>query len=151
MNWWIFLGFLAGASLPIQAGANMSLRTSLGSPMTAALVSFTAGMLLLLILCLVFRVPVPTLDSMKSVAPWAWFAGGLSGALVVTTTVIAAPRIGIALTLVCIIVGQMLVSTACDHFGTFGVPKQPVSLTKLLGIVLMIGGAALVKLAPAAK
>ncbi len=100
MNWWIFLGFLAGASLPIQAGANMSLRTSLGSPMTAALVSFTAGMVLLLVLCLVlclvFRVPMPTVASMRSVAPWAWFAGGLSGALVVTTTVIAAPRIGIA-------------------------------------------------------
>ncbi len=151
MNWWIFLGFLAGASLPIQAGANMALRTSLGSPITAALVSFTTGMVLLLGLCVVFRVPVPSLVSMKTVAPWAWFAGGLSGALVVTTTVVAAPRIGIALTLVCIIVGQMLVSTVCDHFGAFGVPKQPVSLPKLVGILLMVGGAALVKLAPAAK
>lgn len=151
MNWWILLGFLAGASLPIQAGANIMLRQSIGSPMAAALVSFTVGTLLLFGICAALRVPWPVMASIKAVPVWAWIAGGFSGALVVTTTIVAAPRIGIALTLVCIIVGQMLVSTVCDHFGAFGVPKQPVNWPKLLGIVLMVGGAALVKLAPSSK
>jgi transporter family-2 protein len=48
------------------------------------------------------------------------------------------PKIGVALTIIALIVGQMIVSILIDHFGLFGSAKIAINSQRLFGIILMI-------------
>ncbi len=145
MNPWILLGLVAGALIPLQSGINASLRPPLGSAMLAALVSFTAGSITLILCCLAWRVSLPSMQAIESVRPWAWFAGGMCGAFFVTANVILTPRLGIGTTLVLTIAAQLLVSLAFDHIGAFGTSVHPVNWQRAVGASLVVGGAFLMK------
>ena len=55
------------------------------------------------------------------------------------------PRLGVAMTVILMVAGQILISVLLDHFGALGVPKQPLNLTRLLGVALVFGGVLLVR------
>jgi transporter family-2 protein len=44
-----------------------------------------------------------------------------------------------------LIAGQLLTSLAFDHFGLFGIPQHSVDLPRLLGAILLVAGAVLVR------
>ena len=56
-----------------------------------------------------------------------------------------AVSVGVAVTLGLVVTGQMLGSVVLDHFGWLGLARQPVSLPRLMGIALIIGGVVLVR------
>ncbi|HEX5936250.1 MAG TPA: DMT family transporter [Actinomycetota bacterium] len=74
--------------------------------------------------------------------PWLWL-GGVFGALIVVAIAYAPPRIGTFATVALLIAGQLVAGALIDAFGWFGSPRIPVSLTRLLGLLLVAGGAAL--------
>jgi transporter family-2 protein len=74
--------------------------------------------------------------------PWLWL-GGIFGAVIVVAIAYAPPRIGTFATVALLIAGQLLTGAMIDAFGWFGSPRIPVSLTRLLGLLLVAGGAAL--------
>lgn len=39
-----------------------------------------------------------------------------------------------------VIAGQLVISALIEHFGLFGMPKQPVQIAKLAGIGLVVAG-----------
>jgi bacterial/archaeal transporter family-2 protein len=39
-----------------------------------------------------------------------------------------------------IIIGQLLLGILVDHFGWLGVPIHPVSITRMIGVLALIGG-----------
>jgi transporter family-2 protein len=41
--------------------------------------------------------------------------------------------------------GQMLASLILDHFGIFGYPVQPISLWRVVGVLLLCAGVLLIK------
>ena len=43
------------------------------------------------------------------------------------------------------VAGQMMLSLILDHFGFMGVPKQPITMTRLAGVAMLIGGVLLVR------
>ena len=45
---------------------------------------------------------------------------------------------------VLIVAGQLFTALLMDHFGVLGMRENPISLQKMIGIVLVIGGAYLV-------
>ena len=55
------------------------------------------------------------------------------------------PKIGVALTITLMVAGQLALSLILDHFGVMGVPQQPISLTRIAGVLLVIGGVLLVR------
>jgi transporter family-2 protein len=57
----------------------------------------------------------------------------------------AAPRIGVANMLTISVGSQLLTAILLDHYGAFGVPVQSISGTRVVGILLVIGGAVLVR------
>ena len=65
--------------------------------------------------------------------------GSFQGAL----APLAAPKLGAAPMMVCVIAGQMIASIALDHFGVLH-EKRPINLTTLAGAVLLLAGAGLV-------
>ena len=69
--------------------------------------------------------------------------GGLMSALIVLSITIAGPRIGVVATTAVLIAAQFGLATLIDRFGWFGVAAVPVSLTRIVGLVLLTAGAAL--------
>ena len=133
---------LAGALLPLQALINARLGHQLGSPLWGATAQNMIGAAGMLALIALFRPPTPTLGAIAGVPLWAWL-GGFCGMVYVFSVLVAAPVLGAARMMVCVIAGQMVASILLDHFGVLH-DRRPINLTTVAGAVLLLAGAALV-------
>ncbi|HEY1224326.1 MAG TPA: DMT family transporter [Brevundimonas sp.] len=134
---------LAGAATALQAPINARMMTAVGSPVNAAFMSFLVGTVALGILALSLQAR-PDMAAAKALPVWAWF-GGLCGAIFVVAATWGVPRLGVATTITLMVAGQLILSLALDHFGAFGVPQQPLNLTRIAGVALVVGGVLLVR------
>jgi bacterial/archaeal transporter family-2 protein len=136
------LALAAGVVLVAQVGVNATLRNGLGSPVAAALASFLVGSVALAAVALLGR-DWPGRAQLLGPPAWAWL-GGILGAFYVVGTIVAGPRLGAAALVSLVILGQLGASLLFDHFGWLGFPLHPLSLTRVLGAVLLFGGALLI-------
>ena len=90
------------------------------------------------------RIPAPDMRSALSLPP-LYLIGGVLGAFVVLSALMAAPRLGAATTIALFIAGQLTASLAIDHFGLLGVPERPLDLTRIAGVVCLAAGVALIR------
>ena len=134
---------LAGGATALQAPTNARLMTAVGSPVNAAFVSFAVGTAVLGVLALMMQTR-PDLTAARGL-PWYAWMGGCYGVVFVIAATWAVPRMGVATTVTLMVAGQLLLSLILDHFGALGVPKQPISLTRLAGMGLVIGGVLLAR------
>ncbi len=148
MNGWavyaaMILVTLAGAATALQAPINARLATAVGSAVNAALVSFAVGTVALIGLALILQVR-PDMAAARAL-PWYAWIGGLCGVIFVIAATWGVPRLGVATTITLMVAGQLLLGLVLDHFGAFGAPRQPVNLTRMVGVALVIGGVLLVR------
>ncbi len=144
MNYlFLLLAFLTGVAITVQAGINANLRSAMGNPVLASAISFVVGLVFLLGFLLVSRAPVPSLDTIRQVSWWKW-TGGLIGAVYVTTVILSVPKIGTANLVSLSVAGQLLAAVVLDHYGMLGFAVHPANSWRLIGILLIIGGALLV-------
>ncbi|WP_235864054.1 DMT family transporter [Sutcliffiella halmapala] len=132
--WFVLIAFLGGILGGIQAPINSQLGKRIGS-LEASFVSFFIGTVFLLLLTAFFG--KGNLLQLPSVPKWQ-LVGGFLGACFVTFVIIAIPKIGVALTIISLIVGQMIVSILIDHFGLFGTAKIALNSQRVIGIMLMV-------------
>jgi bacterial/archaeal transporter family-2 protein len=104
--------------------------------MQVKFISYLAGTLASLVICLFARYPFPVTTLSKP--------GGCLGTLYVWSTIFATPQIGAALTLALTIAGQMIAAVFIDHYGAIGLTKYPASPERVTGVVLVILGVSLV-------
>lgn len=138
------LSLLAGVAVAIQTGVNSQLRHDTNNPIFTALISFSVGTVALLLLYFLFFRQSPAFPSNYQFVWWK-FIGGLMGVFYITAVVIAAPRIGAANALGLIVMGQFVAAIIIDHFGMMGLPIKPISIYRVLGILLLLAGAYLVQ------
>lgn len=131
-----FLPFVGGAMIAAQAPVNARLRTVLGSQFGSAVVSFGVGLVLLLG-AMVVTGQGGALGAAGS-GPWWAYLGGLFGAVFVVATLVASPRIGVTVTFVAAIAGQIILSSLIDHYGWFGVPAVAVTWERVAALVLIL-------------
>lgn len=136
--------FLGGWVIPLQAGLNARLAQALGTPVWAALISFTVGTLALLPIALMLRSPARAFGDLSGLPWWAW-TGGFLGALFVTITVFVAPVVGATAMIAAIIAGQLVAAMAIDQFGLAGYSANPLGWRELAGVALLIGGVAMIR------
>jgi transporter family-2 protein len=141
----ILLALAAGFCLPTQAGINSQLNLWSHSAVLTATISFAVGTLALAVYALILRVPWPSEDAVTRYPWWIW-SGGFLGAFLVASTVVLAPRLGAASMMSLIIGGQMFASLFLDHFGWLGYQVHPVSDLRMLGVVFVVAGVALIRL-----
>jgi transporter family-2 protein len=134
---------VSGAFAALQAPTNALVARAVNSPVNAALVSFAVGTAALAIIALALGVR-PSPAAVRALPAYAW-AGGLYGAFFVTAAAFAAPRIGLTFFIGLLIAGQLGMALLLDHLGAFGLPRQPVSPLRLLGVLLILAGAVLVR------
>lgn len=140
----LVLALVAGLLLPVQAGINSELRSSLGHPVVATLVSFVVGTLAVALMLLGFRAAWPSGAALRATPWWHW-TGGALGAVYVLVSVVVAPRLGAATMIATIVAGQMLASLLLDHFGLAGYAHHPINPWRVMGAALIIGGVVLIQ------
>lgn len=139
----IAIAALSGAGLATQASMNTQMREFLGSAIAASVINFSIGLLFLLII-LISLEGVQVLGNVGSVPSWN-LAGGVLGALFVLIAAYSARGLGLGFFLCLVISGQLFFAVIIDHFGWFGIPKEPISLSRILGVLLLICGSWLMK------
>jgi transporter family-2 protein len=133
----------AGASLALQQVLNANLRTEIGSPWWAGVVSYAGGLVAITLAALVFA--GPRLPQPAAGGSWVSWTGGIFGAIFIAVGVLMVPRFGAATVLALVVVGQMLGSLALDHFGILGPAQEPASPIRLLGAACLILGVVLIR------
>jgi transporter family-2 protein len=139
----LFAVVIAGGATALQAPINARLMTAVGGPVNAAFVSFAVGTAVLGMLALALQTR-PDMAAARGL-PWYAWTGGVYGVIFVIAATWAVPRFGVATTITLMVAGQLIVSLILDHFGAFGAPRQPISWTRVGGVLLVIGGVLLAR------
>lgn len=135
--------FIIGGFLAVQAPMNGGLtRNMTHNVYSTVAIGFFLGSLLLLIIALVTRAPLPSLSG-QTTQWWHW-TGGILGAAYVTITTLSTPRVGATITMVMVLLGRVIFSVAIDQFGLVGVAQRAGSMPRTIGIILVLAGAILV-------
>jgi len=137
------LPVMAGVAMTIQSGINSQLRAAINHPFLAAFISFFTGTIVLGLLLLFSKQAFPSLQGYSQV-DWYKFTGGMLGVFVVTVTLLSVQEVGASNMFVLIVAGQLFTALMMDHFGVLGLRPNPINMQKLIGILLVIGGAYLV-------
>ena len=132
------LASAAGVALALQAPVNALLGRVFSPPGLAAVVSFCAGLMALIGVCVVTGVGL----SGRAYCDVTWWAalGGLAGAFYMVSIITAIPRLGAFTTLAVIAFAQLTTSLLMDAGGVFGLEPQPLSWQRLLALAMMMGG-----------
>ena len=72
------------------------------------------------------------------------YLAGVMGALLVFAIAALVPKVGAGALFVSLLAGQVITAMIMSHYGWLGSPVQEVSIMKIVGAVLVIGGAAIV-------
>lgn len=139
----IFVLVLGGMLAGLQAPTNAKLSAAVGSPVNAAFLSFLVGTLVLGAAALAMQ-SRPDMAAVKGL-PWYIWLGGAYGAVFVAAAAWGVPRLGVAMVITLLVAGQLAMSLVIDHFGALGVPRQPVSAGRILGVLMVVGGVLLVR------
>ena len=137
------LAIAAGAAMSFQVVVNANLRSHLGEPMQASLVSFGVGTAAALLYCLFAGFAWPSYQQLRETPWWAWI-GGLLGLFFIWCSIVVSPRIGVALMLGLVVAGQVATSTLIDHFGLLGAVVRPATFGRIAGVILVVVGVGLV-------
>src|SRR5215216_6376781 len=113
---------LVGALLAVQAGANVQLSATLGSPIGASALQLTIGATLLIALAALAG-GLGAAALLDDVDAWH-LVGGLGSAIYITAGILLFPRLGAVVTVGLFITGQMLTSLVLDATGWLGVPEE---------------------------
>lgn len=137
----IVLTLAVGAGFAAQAPINSALGKDIG-PLPAAVVSFGAGTVALVIIALAFGGGFGRIGAHP--VWWHYVAGGLLGAATVAVTLQAVGPLGARGMIACLLTGQLAMAAVIDQFGLLGVAEQPLTLLRGVGLVLLGAGVALV-------
>ena len=137
---YLIIALAAGVALATQSAINTQLAKAMsGEAVIATFISFAVGTLVLFFIAWVKTDLWGNLSAIPS-QPWWKLIGGVLGAVVVFTTVLLAPKLGITAMLFFIIVGQLITATTIDHFGLIGMPIREVNITKFIGLIIVAFG-----------
>lgn len=128
-----FLALLIGVLVAMQSQINGTLGKKIGI-VEASLVSFSIGTFVLFFVVLLFGKGDVFLAS--TVPKWQ-LIGGVLGATFVSISAFVVPKIGVANTLLAVIIGQISISSAIDHFGLFGAQQIPFNQKRAIAMILL--------------
>lgn len=134
----------AGVSVAIQQVLNGNLRTALGSPAWAGLVSYAVGLLTMTVTVIALGERIPAWRTIAEV-PWYAWSGGLFGGVFILLAILLLPSLGAATLFALVVAGQVLIAVTLDHFGAFGLTPHPIGMTRLAGAALLIAGVVLIR------
>jgi transporter family-2 protein len=137
----VLLTAAVGGLIALQPPVNAGLGRATGS-LPAALLSFTIGTLLLLLIVLLSG-KAGGLGSTFDVR-WYYLTGGLLGAGYVTMVLITVSTIGAGGVAAATVTGQLTAAVLIDRLGILGLEQVPLSADRLAGVALLLAGTYLI-------
>lgn len=116
--------------------------------MWATLASLLVSILVLLPVILALRLPLPSLGFIGKAPLWMW-TGGAFGVCFISLALVLLPKLGASGFIALAMAGQILASVVLDHFGLFGLVERQLTAPRLLGVLMLIGGVALIQFSAA--
>jgi transporter family-2 protein len=132
----------AGGLVALQAPINSKLGKTIGT-LPAATVSFALGLVVLTTLTVLVGGGLGDVGKAGRL-PWYYLLGGVLGAIYVTTVLVAVRTLGAGGITAATVAGQVAASVVVDHFGLLGVHRQPINLTRIVGVGFLVLGVVLV-------
>jgi transporter family-2 protein len=141
---YMIIAALLGVVLTTQVATNKQLGEHLHNLYIPAFANMVIGVAATLALTLAFSTSYPSAQMIRT-APWyLWLAGGVLGAVYLTGNILLAPRIGAATLIGLVVTGQIVFSVLVDNYGWFGFEQHSANWPRVVGCVLLVGGAGLV-------
>ncbi len=137
------VAFLLGMLMALQARINGQLGLAIGNKVQASLISFSVGLVALIVLFMI--VPsmrgglrrLPALLRERTLLPWH-LLGGIAGACFILAQVHTVPLIGVALFTVVGVAAESITALIIDRFGLSPAGKYGLSFTRVAAAVLVI-------------
>ena len=130
----ILLTFMGGMGLSVEAGLLGPLGSELGE-LWATFSIFAVGAALTFLLMLFFS---PRNSPSFFSQPPSLLLGGVIGPVYVVILTIATPNIGIAMTMIGILAGQIFKSLIIDHYGLFGTTERKIDVKRIIALAFII-------------
>ena len=130
----------SGIAFGLQSTLNNWAGRLVGSTSTGLLVNFAGGAVAGVILLWTSRQGVVQRGALQGATPLIILASGVLGIAIITGLAYSLPRVGIAVGLSAIILGQMVVAVAVDSLGWGGGETIPLSAARIVGLVLLLLG-----------
>lgn len=70
--------------------------------------------------------------------------GGVLGPVYVIILTVATPAIGVAMTMIGVLAGQVFKSLIIDHFGLLGTPHRKIDIKRIIALIFIIAALVLV-------
>jgi transporter family-2 protein len=131
----VILTALTGGLVALQAPINSILGKSIGTFQTVFL-SFTIGAIAMAGVAALTKGGLGQLSGVRDVS-LLYLTGGLLGAAYVGSVLVTVRYLGLGGVTAATIAAQLAVSVIVDHFGLLGVERQPITATRVLGVVLL--------------
>jgi transporter family-2 protein len=131
----VLLTAFTGGLVALQAPINSTLGRSIGT-WQAAFVSFAVGAVALALVASLATGGLGQVAGARDVS-LVYLTGGLLGAVYVTSILVTVRTLGLGGVTAATIAAQLAVSVVVDHFGLLGVDKQPMTVGRVMGVVLL--------------
>lgn len=138
----VALAIVIGTLMPLQAALNAELTKFLKHPYLSAFISLSVGALILAIIVL-FHGGYGEVKRLGQI-PLHLYLGGILGAIFVGSSLFFIPRMGATAMIAAFVTGQLIGSVIIDHYGLLGLSPNPVTLTRIVGVILLFAGLFLV-------
>ena len=136
----ILLVVAGGIGLSVEAGLLGPLGSEVGD-LWATFSIFGVGAALTFLLMLFFS--PRNSPSFFSQPSWT-LLGGVLGPIYVVILTVAVPSIGIAMTMIGILAGQVFKSLVIDHYGLFGTSHRKIDNRRIIALIFIIAALILV-------
>jgi transporter family-2 protein len=139
----VMLTVAAGGVVAAQAPVNQVLSERVGS-WGAGTINFAVGTVAILVVTFGFAGGFSSEEGGASPAWYYWIFGGLSGVVIVVTTLVTVRELGAGGVTAAVIAGQLGMSVVLDRIGVLGLEERAITWPKVLGIALLAAGTVLV-------
>jgi len=138
----VLLTAFTGGLVALQAPINSTLGKTIGTWQTVAL-SFAIGAVAMAALASLTQGGLGQIAHVRDVSV-LYLTGGLLGAAYVSSVLVTVRYLGLGGVTVATISAQLAVGVTVDHFGLLGVDRQPITVARIAGVVLLAAGTYLV-------
>lgn len=136
----ILLTIAGGMGLSAEAGILGPLGGEVGD-LWATFSIFGIGTILTFLLMLFFS---PRSAPSYFTQPGWTLLGGVLGPIYVVVLTVAAPIIGVAMTMIGVLAGQVFKSLLIDHYGLFGTPHRKINVRRVYALFFILAALLLV-------
>jgi len=143
---WQLCAVVSGCLSASITGAYAQLSAVVGNPIQATTVAFFVATVVLLLFCTLNGSVRLIGKAFSREHPWWMWLGGLCGAAIVFGNAWLVPEVGVGVFTMALLVGQFTLSMLMEHNGWLGAPRKSITWMPALGILLMLLGAALIRL-----